>query len=181
MRLSAIAALDLDRAIGKGGQIPWRLPADLKRFKQLTLGKPVVMGRKTFASIGKPLVGRENIAVTRDPGFSAAGVFRAGSLDEALDLAAKSGAEEAFVIGGAALYEEALPRCHTLYLTLVEGRFFGDVFFPDVSLAGFGALERERFLPDEKNPFAYTFLTLARGEGAPLEAERLSGLLGAPR
>ncbi len=158
--LSIIAALSHNRVIGKDNQLPWRLPADLKHFKAVTLGKPVIMGRKTFESIGKPLPGRANIVVTRDPKFRADGIAVAHSLDAA--LAQANAAPEIMLIGGAQLYAEALPRVQRLYLTLIYADFDGDAQFPEYDPADWQETAREDHAPDENNHYRYTFLILER-------------------
>lgn len=164
MRLSVVAARAEGGVIGRGNGLPWRLPRDLARFKQLTLGKPVIMGRRTFESIGRPLPGRRNIVVTRNRAWRAAGVAAAADLDAALALARSAcGAEgEAFVIGGAALYAEALPRAGRIHLTEVEAAVDGDVWFPPFDEADFREIERIHHPADEQNAHAMTFRTLER-------------------
>ena len=137
MRLSLIAALASNRAIGKDNELLWHLPEDMRHFRETTRGKPVIMGRKTWESLPepfRPLPGRHNIVVSRDPAYQANGATLAGSLADAVRLAAEeTSAAEAFVIGGAQLYREALPLANRLYLTEIEQDFDGDVFFPDFS------------------------------------------------
>ncbi|MBE5530116.1 dihydrofolate reductase [Laribacter hongkongensis] len=133
--LALIAARARNGVIGLDNRMPWHLPEDLAYFKRVTLGKPVVMGRKTFESIGRPLPGRLNIVVTRNPGWQAAGVQVAHSLDAALALAAAAAPEEIMLIGGAELYRQALPQADVLYLTEIDAEFAGDAFFPEVDLA----------------------------------------------
>ena len=133
--LALIAARARNGVIGLDNRMPWYLPEDLAYFKRVTLGKPVVMGRKTFESIGRPLPGRLNIVVTRNPGWQAAGVQVAHSLDAALVLAAAAVPEEIMLIGGAELYRQALPQADVLYLTEIDAEFAGDAFFPEVDLA----------------------------------------------
>jgi len=158
--LSIIAALSRNHVIGKDNQLPWRLPADLKHFKAVTLGKPVIMGRKTFESIGKPLPGRDNIVVTRDPQYRADGIAVTHSLDDA--LAQAHAAPEIMLIGGAQLYTQALPRAQRLYLTLIHADFDGDAHFPDYEPSEWRETAREDHAPDEKNPYRYSFLILER-------------------
>jgi dihydrofolate reductase len=158
--LAIIAALSRNRVIGKDNQLPWRLPADLKHFKAATLGKPVIMGRKTFDSIGKPLPGRANIVVTRDTQFRADGIAVAHSLDDA--LAQAHAAPEIMLIGGAQLYAQALPRAQRLYLTLIDADFDGDAHFPDYDPTEWRETAREDHAPDENNPYRYSFLILER-------------------
>ncbi|ACO73780.1 dihydrofolate reductase [Laribacter hongkongensis] len=133
--LALIAARARNGVIGLDNRMPWHLPEDLAYFKRVTLGKPVVMGRKTFESIGRPLPGRLNIVVTRNPDWQAAGVQVAHSLDAALALAAAAAPEEIMLIGGAELYRQALPQADVLYLTEIDAEFAGDAFFPEVDLA----------------------------------------------
>jgi dihydrofolate reductase len=128
--ISLVAAMARNRVIGAGNRLPWRLPEDLKRFKRITMRAPVIMGRKTHESIGKPLPGRRNIVVTRQPGARWDGCEVAGSLDAALALAGD--APEVFVIGGGELYRLALPRADRLYLTLIDADYAGDAFFPEI-------------------------------------------------
>lgn len=154
MRVTAIAVLDEARGIGKDGRLPWHIPADMKRFKELTMGHPIIMGRKTFVSIGRALPGRKNIIITRDLSFRAEGCTVTHSLDEALD--ATSGAD-AFIIGGAEIYALALPKTDRLELTLVSGTHDVDAFFP--SYDDFSAVQEEDH-PDEQP--AYRFVTLER-------------------
>lgn len=132
--IALIAAVAGNGVIGNGGDLPWRLPSDLKRFKQVTMGRPVIMGRKTWESIGRPLPGRLNIVVSRTPAFGAEGVLRAGSLSEALEAAAKAHPDpgEVFVIGGGELYAQAMPMADRLYITHVEAAPAGDTHFPQI-------------------------------------------------
>lgn len=128
--ISLVVARSENHAIGVANRLPWHIPEDLKRFKQITSGHPMIMGRKTFESIGKALPNRTNIVVTRNLSFTAPGVLRAGSLDEALELAARSpGAEEIFVIGGSEIFTLAIPRADRIYLTEVHRVVEGDAFF----------------------------------------------------
>lgn len=128
--ISIIAALGKNRVIGKDNELLWPIPDDLKRFKEITTGHPVIMGSKTYESIGKPLPNRTNIVITRDKNYKAPGTFIAHSLEEAFE---KAGGGEIFVIGGAQIYSLALPHADKLYLTLIEDEKEGDAFFPDYS------------------------------------------------
>ncbi|MGI4874422.1 MAG: dihydrofolate reductase [Janthinobacterium lividum] len=151
--------------IGRDGQLPWgRLPADLRHFKQLTLGHPVVMGRKTYDSIGRALPGRPNVVVTRQPGWAAPGCEVAPSVPAALALAREltDPAGTVCVIGGGEIYREALPMVDTVYLTEVHGTFAGDASFPALPLAQWREETRERYEADAQNPYAYSFVTLRR-------------------
>lgn len=160
MIISLVAAMDEGRVIGIDNRLPWRLPADLQHFRRVTLGKPVLMGRKTFDSIGKPLAGRDNIVVTQDRHYRPAGVTVVHSIDEALAAAGDAG--EIMVIGGASFYEQLLPHARRLYLTEIHHRFAGDAFFPAVDPEAWRETAREDHGPDEKNPYAYSFVTLER-------------------
>ncbi len=166
MIFSAIAALARNRVIGQGNGLPWRLPGDLKFFKATTLGKPVVMGRKTFQSIGRPLPGRPNLVVTRDPGFAAEGVHVVRDIDTALDLAAtlarETGAEEVMVIGGAEIYAQALPRLDRLYLTEIDAEIDGDAYFPEIEPRAWREADRSNPVLDEASGLSYCFITLHR-------------------
>lgn len=134
MKVSIVAAIDEKRGLGKNNDLLFRIPEDLKRFRELTNGRPIIMGRKTFESIGRVLPNRTNIIITRDKNFKAAGTIIVHSLEEALRQAqGKPGDEEVFVIGGGQIFAQALPLVQKLYLTLVEGDYGADTFFPDYS------------------------------------------------
>jgi dihydrofolate reductase len=182
MRISVIVAMDRKGLIGREGGLPWHLPSDLRRFRQLTIGKPVIMGRTTHEHIGKPLPGRENIVLSRSPGSAMAGCFGARSLDEALGAAGD--ADEVFVIGGATVYRAALPRADRIYLTLVDGVFTGTTYFPTemVHPGDWVVGRRELCEADAKNPYRHLFLVLDRAEpGAPPgQAIDLTATLAAP-
>lgn len=158
-----IAAIADNGVIGDDNRLIWRLKTDLRRFRSLTLGRPVLMGRKTFLSIGKPLPGRETIVLTRDAGFSAEGVRIAHSLDEALalgqEVAAASGADSVIVAGGAEIYRQALPLADRLELTLVHTKPPGDALFPDWERYAFLPGAKEPHPADADNEHPYTFVT----------------------
>jgi len=160
MRISLIVALARNRVIGRDNQLPWRLSADLQHFKGLTMGKPIVMGRKTHESIGRPLPGRANIVVTRDSGFSAEGCRVVHSIDEA--LVAAGDVDEVMIMGGENLYSQLLPRADRLYLTEVQAEVSGDAWFPEFDATQWQELERESHRADENNEFDYDFVVLAR-------------------
>jgi dihydrofolate reductase len=160
MRLSAIVAMSENRVIGVQNRLPWHLPADLRHFKQITLGKPIIMGRKTFDSIGRPLPGRENIIITRDPHFQAQGCRVVHSIDEA--LAAVSHCEEVFIIGGAELFKQTMPCMQRLYLTIIHHEFAGDAFFENFDSKHWHEVEKISHAPDNDNSYAYTFITLEK-------------------
>jgi dihydrofolate reductase len=158
--VSVIVAAAENGVIGRAGALPWHLSEDLKRFKRLTTGHPVVMGRKTWESIGRALPGRRNLVVSRTPGYAAAGADVFGSLDEA--LAACAGEDEIFVIGGAMLYAEALSRADRLYLTRVHATVEGDVTFPEIDPAGWTLVSEERHEADARHEHAFSFLVYER-------------------
>lgn len=160
MKIAIIVATDNNRLIGKDNDLPWKLSADLKYFKQVTMGKPLIMGRKTHESIGRPLPGRKNIIITRDQAFNADGCVVVNSIEAA--LAECSGAEEVMVMGGASLYEQFLPRADKLYLTKVDAELTGDTWFPEWQLAQWTELQREDHQADEKNEFDYSFIVYER-------------------
>lgn len=163
--VSLIVAAAENNVIGRQGQLPWHLPADLQHFKKLTLGHPIVMGRRTFESIGRVLPGRPNIVVTTQASWPApAGVLLAHSLPEALALAAQQpGGAEVCVIGGGEIYRAALPAADVVHLTEVHTTVpDGDTFFPDLSPTTWREETRERHAADAKNPHAYSFVTLRR-------------------
>lgn len=162
MTISIIAALGRNRAIGYQNQLPWRLPADLQRFKQLTLGHHILMGRKTFESIGRPLPGRTSIIITRQPDYAAEGCLIAHSLEEAIALAQARDEQEAFVIGGADIYAQALPQADRMYLTFVEAEPEADAFFPAFQETSWETTEEVLFTADEKHAYAMKFITLQR-------------------
>ncbi len=166
MRLALIAAMASNRVIGRNNQLPWYLPGDLKYFKQITMGKPLIMGRKTFESIGKPLPGRANIIVTRNPEFQFSGVTIVGSLEQAIEhaeaVALIDGVDEAMVIGGAELYALALPEADRLYLTQVHAEVDGNVWFPEFDATVWQEVARENFDAEDPNPYDYSFVVLDR-------------------
>ena len=158
MIISLIVAMDRNRLIGNNNQLPWHLPADLAHFKQVTMGKPIIMGRKTYESIGRPLPGRTNIVLTRDQGYQADGIVLSGSLKKAIDRAASEGAEEVMIIGGSNIYEQALDLSGRLYLTLVDAEFEGDAWFPEIDMEKWREFSSEAHSADEKNPVDYRFM-----------------------
>lgn len=160
MRISVIAAMSKNRVIGKDKKMPWHLPADLQHFKDITMGKPILMGRTTHESIGRVLPGRCNIVITRDPTYQAPGCVVVYTIEDALFAASYS--QEIFVIGGEKLYRTMLERANRLYLTLIHQDFEGDTFFPEFDVAEWKEVEREDHGPDEKNKYSYSFLTFER-------------------
>ena len=160
MLISLIVAMTRDGVIGRSNQLPWHLPDDLKHFKARTLGKPVLMGRRTFESIGRPLVGRTNLVLTRNEGFCAAGVQVVGSVDEALE--AVPGEPELAVIGGAAVYGEMLSFARRIHVTWVEAQVEGDTRFPALDLAQWRSTSRRDQSADEQHAYGLCFETLER-------------------
>ena len=160
MKISLVVATDLEGVIGNEGALPWHLPADLRRFRKLTLGKPIIMGRKTYESIGKPLAGRQNIILTRRDGYRPSGCEVASSAEEALHIARR--ADEIMVIGGAAVYAEFLPQAGRIYLTVVKDRFPGDTKFPPYDPGEWRETEREEHPADAKNAVPHCFKVLDR-------------------
>jgi len=158
--LSLITAMDSNRVIGKNNSLPWHLPADLAYFKQTTMGKPVIMGRKTFDSIGKALPGRKNIVLTRDNNFEAPDCEIATDIDQAMSKV--DGSLEVMLIGGASLYEQTIHSADIIYLTLIHHEFNGDTWFPEINPKYWELESRNDFEPDEKNQFAYSFLKYLR-------------------
>lgn len=159
MIISAIAACSKNRVIGSGNQLPWSLPADMRYFMRTTMGRHVIMGRKTFESMnGKPLPKRTNIVITRDPYYVASGTMVVHSLEEALELAKHNGEEEVFIIGGGEIYKQSLPLLDKLYITEIDLEIKnGDTFFPILDPKEWDLISEDAHHPDEKNPHAYVF------------------------
>lgn len=168
MIISLIAAIASNGVIGRDGTTPWHLPADLRHFKQLTMGKPMLMGRKTYEAIGQPLAGRISIVVTGQRGYEAAGCIVAHSIEAGLRAAAsleeENGPAEVMIIGGAEIYRQLLPQADRLYLTCIDHPFAGDTTFPTVDKAGWSVVAEAEHAPDERNPYAYRFITLVPAE-----------------
>lgn len=166
MIVTFVVAVAENGVIGRDGDLPWRLPSDLKRFRQLTLDRPVIMGRKTYASIGKPLDRRDNIVLTRQPGFSAPGIHVVSTIQAALELgrtlALKRGAEEIAVIGGAEVFQAALPFAERVYLTLVHAAPAGDVTLPPFDPTQWRETAREPLQQAAGDQYAADFVVLNR-------------------
>lgn len=160
MKISIVVAMDTNGVIGKDNELPWRLPADLQHFKKTTMGKPILMGRKTWESIGRPLPGRTNIVITRDSGYQAEGCVVVNSIDAAMLAASEQ--DEVMVIGGAEFYRQVLPRTDTIYLTRIHETFEGDTVFPELNAADWREVERSDQSADEKNSHDYSFIRLER-------------------
>ena len=160
MIISIITAMDNNRLIGKENGLPWKLSADLQFFKRITMAKPIIMGRKTFESIGRPLPGRRNIIITRDKSYTAEGCEVVFSTEEACDVV--NDVDEAMVIGGANIYQQFLEKADRLYLTRVLGKFEGDAWFPEINFSQWQLSEKEDHQADEKNECDYSFQIFKR-------------------
>lgn len=158
-QITLIAALGRNRAIGLDGRMPWHLPAELQHFKRTTMGKALVMGRKTWQAIGRPLPGRQNIVISRNPEFEAVGVDVADSLERALEIARSA---EVMVIGGGQLYELAMPLAHRMVLTLIDIEPDADTWFPEWDDAQWQKTGEQRYGADEQNPLTYSIVELIR-------------------
>jgi dihydrofolate reductase len=162
MKLTLVAAMSLNRVIGVNGHLPWRLPADLARFKRLTVNHAVIMGRKTFDSIRQPLPGRSNVVITRQRGWGGPGVHVAHGLDEAIEVAARLDAaahrqHELMILGGADIYRLALPQAQAIQLTVVETNVDGDAYFPEIDPARWTLVHEEPRAADDRNTLAMRF------------------------
>lgn len=160
MRIAAIVAMSENYVIGHNNQLPWHLPADLRHFKNVTTGKPILMGRKTYESIGRPLPNRYNIVVTRDANFEAPGCLVVNSIETGLAAVAEQ--DEVYVIGGALLYQQMLPRIQRLYVTIIHHEFMGDTYFPAISPNDWREVERIDHKADEQNLYPYSFVVMDR-------------------
>ena len=157
MTLSSVVAASTNNVIGKNNQLLWRLPNDMKFFKNTTWAMPVIMGRKTFESLGKPLTGRTNIVITRKADFNAEGIKVVSNIDEAMLAAEDSDAKEAFIIGGGEIYKQTLPLVHRIYLTRVHAVIEGDTFFPAIDEKDWVLLSQLDFKADDKHKYDYCF------------------------
>jgi len=155
MKISFVVAKSRNNVIGKNNQLPWQLPADLAHFKKITIGKPIIMGRKTFDSIGKPLPGRRNIIISRDKNLRVEGCDVFHSIDDALNAVKTE--VEVMIIGGENLFAQTLARANCIYLTVIDADFEGDTFFPELNHNEWKLIAEEKYLPDEKNVYAYQF------------------------
>ena len=159
MIISLIAAMDKNRLIGRENGLPWHLPADFKHFKEVTMSKPVIMGRKTYQSIGKPLPGRKNIVISRT-GFDDAGIVVVDSIDKALQAAGD--VEEVMIIGGASFYEQMIDKADRLYLTHVDAECDGDAWFPEINSDQWMITEEENYKADDKNNYDFKIVSYQR-------------------
>jgi dihydrofolate reductase len=155
-RFSLIVAMAKNRVIGVNNTLPWQLPADLKHFKSLTMGHHIIMGRKTYESIGKPLPGRISVVVTRNANYSMPGVIVVNSLESAITVCGND--EEIFVIGGAEIYRQAIKLADRIYMTEIDVEISGDAHFTEFDIKAWRKTTRESHSPDEKNPFPYHFV-----------------------
>lgn len=158
--ISIIVAIGNNWVIGCKNALPWDLPADMEHFKKLTMGKPVIMGQRTFESIGKVLPGRTNIILTQDKNFKADGCLIVYSIEEALEKAKSF--PEVMICGGVSVYKQFLPLANRMYLTLIKGDFEGDAFFPEFDYNDWNEVERIKNEPDKDNPYKYSFVILER-------------------
>jgi len=160
MRLSIVVAMDNNRLIGRNNQLPWHLPADLDYFKKITTGKSILMGRKTYESIGRPLPNRRNIVITRNPKISIPSCEVVSSLERAIDITKDE--SEVMVIGGASLCEQVLPQVDRLYITKIDEEFEGDIYFPKYNQLSWHQVSCEFHQKDASNPYSYQFIVLDR-------------------
>ncbi|MFT5504549.1 MAG: dihydrofolate reductase [Gammaproteobacteria bacterium] len=158
--LSIVCAMDKKNLIGSNNQLPWRMPADLKFFKETTMGKPIIMGRKTWQSIGRPLPGRKNIVISRNPDFFAEGATVMQNMESAMALI--DDAPEAMLIGGATLYEQTLDQVDNLFITEIDHEFDGDTWFPEISTLIWKECWRKNHSADSVNPHPYSFVKYVR-------------------
>jgi len=167
MRLSMIAALTANNVIGRDNGLPWHLGTDLKRFKALTMGHHLIMGRRTYESVGKPLPGRINVVITHDVNYAAEGVTVVHSLEDAIRIAVDAGDPEPFIAGGAVVFEQGLHRADRMYLTRIHADIEGDTYFPDFDdVSEWQLTDSEHFDADEKNDYPFSFLTYDRAGSA---------------
>lgn len=157
MTISFVVAAATNNAIGKNGKLPWHLPNDMKHFKNVTWGMPVVMGRKTFESLGKALAGRKNIVITRDAGWKAEGTVSVQKIEDALFVAKQTDAKEVMVIGGGEIYKTLFDRASRIYLTRVEAEPEADTFFPAIHPKEWNLISQKNYEADEKNAYNYSF------------------------
>ena len=172
MRISLIVAMDKHRLIGNEAGLPWHLPSDLKRFRELTTGKPIILGRKTYEQIGRPLPERLNIVLTRQADYVAAGCSVVRTIEGALAVAEAAlpnlGADEIMIVGGAEVYRQAIPFAQRCYLTVVDGEFRGNAWFPDVPPFRGRAIREETYPADEKTQHSHRFLIVDHDESGVL-------------
>lgn len=161
--ISFMFAMDENRIIGKDNTLPWYLPADLQYFKKVTMGHPILMGRKTYESIGKPLPGRENIILTRNADYQQEGITVISNMKEAVAYADALD-EEVFVIGGAEIFQQLISDCKRLYITQIHHSFEGDTYFPELNMSKWQTVSKTTGIVDEKNKYPHEFIVLERIE-----------------
>jgi len=157
MTISLVVAASENNAIGKNNQLLWNLPNDLKFFKNTTWGFPVIMGRKTFEEVNKPLPGRTNIVITSNPGWQAAGTITVGNINEAIAKAAETNSKQAFIIGGGEIYKQSMEIADIIYITRVHAQLEGDTFFPEIDESKWKLTSNQDFVADEKHAYNYSF------------------------
>jgi dihydrofolate reductase len=162
MKVSIVVAVAQNNVIGKDNQLLWHLPNDLKFFKQLTSGHHILMGRKTYQSIGKPLPNRTNMIITADQNFEAPSCLVFTDINKAIEEAMQANEHELFIIGGAQIYKLAMPLVNKIYLTKIDASFDGDTFFPEIKPSEWKQVTNQNFEPDEKNKYHYSFIELER-------------------
>ena len=162
MKISIIVAVAENNVIGKRNSLPWYLPADLKHFKEITLGHHILMGQNTYASIGKPLSERITIILSKNPNYKQVGCIVANTPKDAMKIAEKSGEKELMVCGGGQVYKTFLPLADKIYMTKIHHQFEGDIFFPELNMKSWKVSTKESHGSDDKNPFAYDFLILEK-------------------
>lgn len=164
LRLSLLVAMAKNRVIGRNNQLPWHLPADLKHFKFLTMGQTIVMGRKTFESIGRPLPGRANIIITRQTDYEAPGAIVVNSLEDALLICEENGSHDSehFIIGGEKLYSQTIKICQRIYITEIQRDFEGDVYFPEFNRADWEEIQRDKHVSEKDDNLEFHFVVLER-------------------
>lgn len=160
LHISILVAMAKNRVIGRSNRLPWHLPADLKHFKFLTMGQNIVMGRKTYESIGKPLPGRTNVIITRQTDYKVPGAMVAHSLEDALMIC--TGHSENFIIGGEKIYRQALNKCQRMYITEIQRDFVGDTFFPEFDRNEWEETQRDRYIAENEDNLEYHFVVLER-------------------
>jgi dihydrofolate reductase len=160
--IKILVAFDENRVIGKNNALIWHLPADLQRFKALTTGHVIIMGRKTYESIGRPLPNRTTIAITRQAEFKPEGIITVNSMDEAILKAKSISREDIYIVGGAEIYQLSLSHADQIFVTQLHDIFDGDTYFPEIPTDTWEVVARERGITDEKNKFQYSFLTYQR-------------------
>ena len=164
--ISILVAMAKNRVIGRNNALPWQLPPDLKRFKELTMGHHIVMGRKTYESIGRPLPGRTSVIITRQPDYQVPGAIVVTSIDQALKVcsAGKEVDQEIFVIGGAQIYRQSLGLCQRIYITEIQQEFDGDTLFPELNQQEWREISREKYRLNDGDGLEYHFVVLDRGD-----------------